>query len=69
MEIRVTVPDAASAKGLVQRLAAVFDPTSVSLDADSRNVRIETGPDSTQTSSRILGTIEDWLDEATLAHI
>lgn len=60
--IRVEVPDAASAKGLVQQLAGVLEPTSVVLDADRREVRVEENGDSSQVVAQVLGTVEDWLE-------
>jgi hypothetical protein len=62
--IRVEVPDAASAKGLVQRLAGVFEPTSVLLDADRAEVRVEEKRKSSRTVAQVLATVEDWLAEA-----
>ena len=62
--IRVEVPDAASASGLVRRLTGAFEPTSVVLDANSREVRVEENGKSRRAVARILSSIEVWLREA-----
>jgi hypothetical protein len=62
--IRVEVPDAAGAEGLVQRLAGVFEPASVLLDSDHGEVRVEKKRKSSRTVARVLATVEDWLAEA-----
>lgn len=64
--IRVEVPDATSANRLVQRLAGVFEPTSVVIDADHREVRVEEQRQSSQAVAQVLGTVEDWLQDAAL---
>lgn len=64
MEIRVAVPDATGAKSLVRRLAELFEPTSVSLDADRHEVSIEAPRGTSQAVVQVLGSVEDWLEEA-----
>lgn len=61
--IRIEVPDAASAKGLVQLLAGTFEPTLVVLDADAGEVRLEENEKSSQSVAQILGAIEAWLEK------
>ena len=61
--ISVVVPDAASAKGLVQRLAGVFEPASISLDADRSEVRLEEKRTPSQAITDALNLIQDWLEQ------
>ena len=67
--IRVAVQDAASAKGLVQRLAGVFEPTLLLLDADRGEVRVEAKRESRQDVTRTLDLIADWLEEVEVASV
>ena len=67
--ISVVVPDAASAKGLVQRLARVFDPASISLDADRREVRIEEKRSPSRAITDTLGLIQDWLEQTEIGSV
>jgi hypothetical protein len=64
--IRVQVPEGASAKGLVQRLAGVFEASSVSLDTQSGEVRLELRRKSREALVQALGLINDWLEQAGL---
>jgi anti-sigma B factor antagonist len=59
--IRVEVGDGASAKGLVERLAGACEPTSVVVDIDRREVRVE---ENGQAVAQILRAIEVWLEDA-----
>jgi hypothetical protein len=67
--ISVVVPDAASAKGLAQRLARVFDPASISLDADRSEVRVEEKRTPSQAIPDTLGLIQDWLAQTQVGSV
>ena len=67
--ISVVVPDAASAKGLVQRLARVFDPASISLDAERSEVRVEERRTTSQAITDTLGLIQDWLEQTEIGSV
>ena len=64
MEIRVVVPDAEGASGLVQRLAELGDTTSLSVDSDTCAVRVRPEEASGPAIRRVLTTVANWLDEA-----
>ena len=62
VEIRVAVADATGVQALVQRLAGVFDRSSVSFDGRRKEVRVRSEPES-RTVVLVLGAVEAWLAE------
>ena len=67
--ISVVVRDAASAKGLVQRLARVFDSASISLDADRSDVRVDERRAPSQAITDTLGLIQEWLRQTEIGSV
>jgi hypothetical protein len=71
VEIRVAVADATRAHGLLQRLAGVFDRSSVSFDGTHNEVRVRSEWESRSVVQVIEG-VQSWLasdgaDSATLS--
>ena len=62
VEIRVAVADATGVQALVQRLAGVFDRSSVSFDGRRKEVRVRSEQES-RTVVLVLGAVEAWLAE------
>ena len=60
VEIRVAVPDAAEAYGLLQRLAALFDRSSVSFDGTRREVRVRSEWES-RSVVKVIDAVQSWL--------
>ncbi len=60
VEIRVAVTDATGARGLVQRLAGHFDPSSVSFDGVQNEVRVRSERE-TRAIVQVIDTVESWL--------
>ena len=60
LEIRVAVADADDAQGLLQRLAALFDRSSVSFDANRNQVRVRSDRES-RSVVRVLDAVQSWL--------
>jgi hypothetical protein len=61
VEIRVAVPDATRAPGLMRRLAGLFDHALVSFDGAQREVRV--GSQESRGVVQVLRAIESWLAE------
>jgi hypothetical protein len=59
-EICVGVADADGAQGLLQRLAAIFDRSSVSFDATRNQVRVRSDRES-RTVVRVIDAVQSWL--------
>jgi hypothetical protein len=62
VEIRVGVTDATGAHGLLRRLAALFDRSSVSFDEAQREVRVHSEWES-RGVVQVIGAVESWLAE------
>jgi hypothetical protein len=62
VEIRVAVPDATRAHGLMRRLAECFDRSSVAFDGALREVQVHSEWES-RSVLRVLGAVESWLAE------
>jgi hypothetical protein len=62
MEMRIVVPDAASADALAQRLSMDFGPERVSLAGERGEVGVEVAGDSDRAVVRILDAIQRWFD-------
>jgi len=60
VEIRVALPDAAEALGLLRRLAALFDASSVSFDATRNEVRVRSEWES-RSIVAVIDTVQSWL--------
>jgi len=59
-EICVGVADADGAQGLLQRLAAIFDRSSVSFDATRNQVRVRSDRES-RSVVRVIDAVQSWL--------
>ena len=64
MDMRIVVPDDASAGSLVQRLTIVFGPERVSLEDERCAVNVHVTRESDRTVLRVLDAVEQWLDQA-----
>jgi len=62
VEIRVALPDAAEALGLLQRLAALFDPSSLSFDSTLNEVRVRSEWES-RSIVAVIDTVQSWLTD------
>ena len=60
VEIRVAVADAACAHGLLRRLAALFDRSSVSFDGLRNEVRVHSEWES-RSVVQVIAAVESWL--------
>jgi hypothetical protein len=60
VEICVAVTDADGAQGLLQRLAAFFDRSSVSFDATRNEVRVRSDRES-RSVVRVIDAVQSWL--------
>lgn len=60
VEIRVALPDAAEAPGLLRRLAALFDASSVSFDTNLNEVRVRSEWES-RSIVAVIDTVQSWL--------
>lgn len=64
MEMRIVVPDAASASALAQRLTVTFGAERISLSGERREVDVLVEQDSDPAILRVLDVVERWLDHA-----
>lgn len=62
VEIRVVVPDATGAHGLLRRLSVVFDRSSVSFDGAQKEVRVRSDWES-RAVVHVVDAVEAWLEE------
>jgi hypothetical protein len=62
VEIRVAVPDATLAQGLIRRLGGLFDSSSVSFDGKRSQVQVRSEWES-RGLVQVLGAVESWLAE------
>jgi hypothetical protein len=62
VEICVAVSDAARAHGLMSRLAALFDRSSVSFDGVQKEVRVRSEWES-RAVVQVLRAVESWLED------
>jgi hypothetical protein len=60
VEICVAVADGTGAHGLLQRLAAIFDRSSVSFDGTSNEVRVRSEWES-RSIVQVIATVQSWL--------
>lgn len=64
MEMRIVVPDAASASALAERLTVAFGAERILLWADRPEVEIQVERESDRAVLRVLDAVERWLDQA-----
>jgi hypothetical protein len=64
MEMRIMVPDAASADSLAQRLTRTFGAERISLKSERRAVDVRVEKESDAAVLRVLEAVEHWLDQA-----
>lgn len=64
MEMRIVVPDAASARALAEQLTAALGLERISLRDDRPEVGIRVERESDYAVLRVLDTVERWLDQA-----
>lgn|GEM_PF-1217170 len=60
VEIRVALPSAAEAQGLLERLAALFERSSLSFDAARNEVRVRSEWGSRSVVA-VIATVQSWL--------
>ncbi len=64
MEIRIVVPDTASAYALAERLIAAFGSEHISLRGDRGEVDVQIDREPEPGLVRVLDTVERWFDQA-----
>ena len=67
MEMRIVVPDAASASALAERLTVAFGTEQISFWGDRPEVAIRVERESDRAVLRVLETVQRWLDQAGVA--
>jgi hypothetical protein len=65
MEMRIVVPDAASAVALAERLTLVLGAERISLLGDRQEVGVRVEHGSDRAILRVLDAVERWLEHAT----
>lgn len=66
MEMRIVVPDAASAGALAERLALVVGAERISLRGDRQEVDIRVEHESDRASLHVLDAVERWLEHTSV---
>jgi hypothetical protein len=69
MEMRIVVPDAASATVLADRLTVAFGPERISLQAERREVDVLIDPEPDPAILRVLDAVERWIDHARVGSV
>jgi hypothetical protein len=64
MEMRVVVPDAASATSLAERLSVAIGSERISVRRHGQEVDVQVERDTDRSVLRILDTVERWYDQA-----
>jgi hypothetical protein len=64
MEMRIVVPDAASASGLAERLSAAFGAERIALRRDRREVDVQVRRGSDRAVLHVLDAVLRWLEHA-----
>ncbi len=64
MEMRIVVPDAASATALAEQLTVALGAERISLREDRPEIGVRIGRESDRAVLRVLDTVERWLDQA-----
>lgn len=66
MEMRIVVPDAASAGALAERLALVVGAEGISLRGDRQEVDIRVEHESDRAILHVLDAVERWLEHTSV---
>ena len=66
MEMRIVVPDTASASALAERLTLVLGAEQLSCVGDRQEVDVRVERESDRTILRVLDTVERWLEHASV---
>jgi hypothetical protein len=69
MEMRIVVPDAASASVLADRLTVAFGPERISLRRAQREVDVLIDPEPDPAILRVLDAVEGWIDQARVGSV
>jgi hypothetical protein len=69
MEMRIVVPDAASATVLADRLTVTFGPERISLRRERREVDVLIDPEPEPAILRVLDAVERWIDQARIGSV
>jgi hypothetical protein len=69
MEMRIVVPDAASATVLADRLTVTFGPERISLRRERREVDVLIDPEPDPAILRVLDAVERWIDQARVGSV
>ena len=69
MEMRIVVPDDASASVLADRLAVAFGSERISLRGDRREVDVLIDREPDRAILRVLDAVERWLDHARVGSV
>jgi hypothetical protein len=64
MEMRVVVPDAASATSLAERLSVAIGSERISVRRHGQEVDVQVERETDRSVLRILDTVERWYDQA-----
>jgi hypothetical protein len=64
MEMRIVVPDTASATALAERLTVAFGSERISLRGEHRQVDVLIDPEPEPAIVRVVDTVERWFDQA-----
>jgi len=64
MEMRIVVPDAASADALAQRLSVAFGSERVSLGGEPGEVGVDVARATDRAVVRVVDAVARWLDQA-----
>jgi hypothetical protein len=69
MEMRIVVPDAASATVLADRLTVTFGPERISLRRERRAVDVLIDPEPDRAILRVLDAVERWIDQSRVGSV
>jgi len=69
MEMRIVVPDAASATVLADRLTVAFGSERISLRGGRREVDVLIDQEPDPAILRVLDTVERWIDQARVGSV
>jgi hypothetical protein len=69
VEMRIVVPDAASATVLADRLTATFGSERISLRRERREVDVLIDPEPEPAVLRVLDAVEGWIDQARVGSV
>jgi hypothetical protein len=69
MEMRIVVPDAASATVLADRLTVTFGPERISLRRERRAIDVRIDPEPDRAILRVLDAVERWIDQSRVGSV